>query len=165
MDVALVPAGPEQEPLFARLFQLYAYDFSEVTGDDPNAEGLFRVPAIDPYWHEPGWRPFLLEVSGACGGFVIVSDRSRLVDERRRWDMAEFFVLRRHRRAGVGTRAAILAFQTFPGPWEVRQRVRATAATAFWRKVIDRYTGGRFEEVAWDDVRWQGPVQMFESSP
>jgi len=165
MEVALIPAVVEQKPLVARLFQLYAYDFSEVTGDDPGPAGLFRVPSIDRYWQETGWRPFLLEVDGACAGFVVVSGRSRLADGLDRWDMAEFFVLRRHRRAGVGMRAAVLAFEAFPGPWEVRQMARATAATAFWRKVIDRYTGGRFKEVTWDDARWRGPVQMFDSPP
>ena len=165
MDVALVPAGVEQKALFVQLFQLYAYDFTEVTGDDPGHDGLFRVPPLDRYWQEPWWRPFLLHVGGACAGFVIVSGRSRRVEGLERWDMAEFFVLRRHRRAGVGTRAAILAFNAFPGPWEVRQMARATAATAFWRKVIDRYTTGQFEEVAWKDDRWRETVQRFESPP
>ncbi|AKU95113.1 hypothetical protein AKJ09_01777 [Labilithrix luteola] len=28
-------------------------------------------------------------------------------------------------------------------------------------RVIDRYTGGRFDEEALDDERWRGPVQRF----
>jgi predicted acetyltransferase len=163
MEVALLAAGIEQRSTFSRLMQLYAYDFSEVTRDDVGEDGLFRVPSIDRYWQEPWWRPFLLRVGSACAGFVIVGSRSRLVEGLDRWDMAEFFVLQRYRRAGVGTRAANLAFDAFRGPWEVRQMARATAATAFWRSAIHRYTSGRFREVAWDDARWRGPVQMFDS--
>lgn len=165
MQVDLVPARREDKGLVARLFQLYAYDFSEVTGDDPDAEGLFRVPPLDRYWQEATWRPFLLQVGGRCAGFAIVNRRSGLMDPTERWDMAEFFVVRRHRRAGVGTQAAVLAFQAFPGPWQVRQMAGATAATAFWRTTIRRYTGGQFHELDCDDARWRGPVQLFHSPP
>jgi predicted acetyltransferase len=163
MQVELVPARPEQRSLFAGLMQLYAYDFTDVTDADVGEDGLYQAPSVDRYWQEPWWRPFLLRVGGACAGFAVVSGKSRLVDGLDRWDMAEFFVLRRYRRAGVGTRAATLAFDAFRGPWEVRQRARAYAATAFWRSVLHRYTGGRFREVTWDDARWSGPVQLFDS--
>ncbi|MFT3770999.1 MAG: hypothetical protein QM820_36745 [Minicystis sp.] len=164
MNIALVPAPVEQKPLFSRLMQLYAYDFSETTGEDIDADGLFRAPSIDPCWTDPARHPFLIRVDGACAGFVIVGGRSRLVEDRASWDMAEFFVLRRFRLHGVGAAAATLAFDAFRGPWEVRQTARNTAATAFWRKVIERYTGGQLREVTWDDDRWRGPVQMFDNA-
>jgi predicted acetyltransferase len=75
--------------------------------------------------------------------------------------MAEFFILRRYRRQGVGARAARAVFDRFPGAWQVRQRPENAAAIAFWRRVIDRHTAGRFREVLWNDERWQGPVQFF----
>jgi predicted acetyltransferase len=164
MNVAIVAAPIEQEPLLARLMQLYAYDFTESTGDDIGEDGLFRAPSVDACWSDPGRHPFLIRVGDACAGFVIVGGRSRLVEERVCRDVAEFFVLRKYRRSGVGAQAATLAFDAFRGPWEVRQMGHATAATAFWRKVIARYTGGRFREVVWDDARWRGPVQMFDSA-
>jgi predicted acetyltransferase len=164
MHVAIVAAPVEQRPLLARLMQLYAYDFSETTDADVDDDGLFRAPPVEPCWIDPWRHPFLIRADGACAGFVIVHDRSRLVEGRACSDVGEFFVLRRFRRRGVGARAATLAFDAFPGPWEVRQTARNTAATAFWRKVIDRYTQGRFREVLWDDARWRGPVQMFESA-
>jgi len=163
VSVAIVAAPIEQRPLFARLMQLYAYDFTESTGDDIGEDGLFRAPSVETCWSDPERHPFLIRAGGACAGFVIVGRRSRLVEGRACGDVAEFFVLRRYRRSGVGARAAALAFDAFPGPWEVRQMGRATAATAFWRKVIERYTGGRFREVVWDDARWRGPVQMFDN--
>ena len=59
-------------------------------------------------------------------------------------DVAEFFVLRKYRRIGVGRRAARLLFDQFPGQWEVRQLPANTAATAFWVNMISTLTGGRF---------------------
>jgi hypothetical protein len=49
----------------------------------------------------------------------------------------------------VGARAAAALFDRFAGPWEVRVLRRNTAALAFWRKVIDRYTGGAYTELEW----------------
>ena len=77
------------------------------------------------------------------------------------FDMAEFFVMRRYRRKGVGAAAATAAFDRFKGPWEIRQRRENVAATAFWRRVIGGYTGGKFDEVHWDNAAWTGPVQTF----
>lgn len=37
-------------------------------------------------------------------------------------------------------------------------------AHAFWRRVIGRYTDGRFRDVDLDTPRWRGPVQSFEST-
>ena len=45
----------------------------------------------------------------------------------------------------------------------MRQKDENARAIAFWRRVIDRYTGGRFEEDAIDDERWRGPVQRFDN--
>ena len=39
------------------------------------------------------------------------------------------------------------------------------AAITFWRKGINWYTDGQFEEVQWNDARWRGPMQFFDSLP
>jgi predicted acetyltransferase len=163
MKVEILAARLEHRPLFARLMQLYAYDFTEVTGADVDEDGVLRAPPVDACWTEPGRAPFLIRCDSACAGFVILGAQSRLVERRVCRDVEEFFVLRKYRRAGVGTRAATLAFDAFRGPWEVRQLARATDASAFWRKVVARYTAGRFRELMWDDARWRGPVQMFDN--
>jgi predicted acetyltransferase len=75
--------------------------------------------------------------------------------------MAEFFVLRRYRRARVGLTAAHRIFAMHAGKWEVRQRTANVEATSFWRTAISAHTGGRFAEELLDDDRWRGPVQRF----
>jgi predicted acetyltransferase len=50
--------------------------------------------------------------------------------------MAEFFVLRKYRRQGLGRDAAQTIFRRLPGPWTVRQQLTNPAATAFWRRAI-----------------------------
>ena len=77
--------------------------------------------------------------------------------------IAEFFVMRKYRRMGVGRTAAFAAFEQFPGHWEVSQIFQNLPAQHFWRKVIAEYTHGNYREVVLDNEVWQGPVQTFEN--
>jgi len=76
-------------------------------------------------------------------------------------DISEFFVLRRHRRRGVGTEVARRVFDRYPGKWEVTQLTRNVDAQAFWRRVIGDYTGGRYDELPRPDGR--GVMQRFDN--
>ena len=118
------------------------------------------------FWHGcwSGVRtPYLLRVDDHLAGFAIISRGSRLAPAPEVHDLAEFFVVRRYRRQGVGTRAAAELFGLHRGTWEVRQRAGNAAARAFWRKAIGAYTNERFDEVVVADERWQGWVQRFVS--
>ncbi len=164
LDVTLLAATAADQPTLGNLMQLYSYEFSDLLDLDVTDSGLFAQRDLGRFFQEPLYRVFFIRAGGKLAGFVIIYHRSRLSDEPGVLDMAEFFVLRRYRRQGVGARAAVQAFTTFRGKWEVRQVPKNTAATAFWRKVIGRYTGGRFEESVLDDTRWRGPVQTFRNT-
>jgi predicted acetyltransferase len=160
-ELSVVPIAEREQPVLRHLIDFYVYDFSELMGLDVEEDGRFKFPELDSYWTDPWRHPFFIRVGGKLGGFVLVHDRSRLTGADGIHDMAEFFVLRKYRRQGVGERAAREIFGRFPGPWEVRERSANAVAIAFWRQVIDRYKGASFREVPWADDAWQGPVQMF----
>ena len=105
-----------------------------------------------------------MRVEGKLAGFALHRNESRLTGEHGVHDVAELFVLRKYQRSGVGEQMARWLFDRFPGRWEVRQKAENARAIAFWRRVIDRYTGGRFEEEVVSDERWQGPVQRFDNA-
>ncbi len=163
VGTALVPATRADAPVLARLFQLYAYDFSEVTGQELDASGTYVLRDVVRFWDEPHYEPLFIHEDGVLSGFAITSKQSRLWPEQRAWDMAEFFVVRKHRRKGVGARAAAAVFAARPGRWEVRELAANASAATFWRAVIAQVTGGVFEELVLDDERWRGPVQIFVS--
>jgi predicted acetyltransferase len=162
-SIAVVRVAEEQRPVLRHLIDLYAYDFSEMLGLDLEEDGRFRYHDLGPYWREPWRHPLLVRVDGKLAGFALVHERSRLNGEDGIRDMAEFFILRRYRRQGTGARVAAELFDRFAGSWEIRVRSANAAALAFWRRVVDRYSGGRFKEAAWNDQVWQGPVLFFES--
>jgi predicted acetyltransferase len=164
MDVELQPATQADRPVLRQLMELYRHDFSEWDGSDVDEQGFFGSPYLDRCWIEPAGHPFLIRADGKLAGFVLLSRHSHLMPQSRAMAVAEFFVLRKHRRHGVGRRAAIAAFDRFPGAWEVAQMAENVGAQAFWREVIDSYTGGRYVETVLDDERWRGPIQSFDNS-
>ena len=136
-QLELIPASRDQEPLLANLLQLYIYDFSELLALDPGADGRFAYADLPLYWSDPGRYAFLVKVDGELAGLVLVKTGSEW-DVR---DMAEFFVMRRYRRRGVGTSIAHEVWRYLPGPWEVRVMEGNVAAWHFWEQTISSFTG------------------------
>jgi predicted acetyltransferase len=160
--IEVVVAALRDRPALERLFQLYLHDFTEFDPHDVGDDGLYAVPSLDAYWSDPGRFPFLIRVEGSLAGFVLVSPHSpsgRGADR----SIAEFFVMRMHRRSDVGRTAATMVFNLLPGTWEVAQIVANTPAQAFWRAVIGAYTGGAYEELPRGSPSWDGPIQRFRS--
>jgi predicted acetyltransferase len=163
MAVQVVCAELANRDALGNLMELYTYDFSAMLRLEVGDNGRFAEHPLDAYWLDSWRSPFFIREGSRLAGFALVHRKSRLSGANDVWDMAEFFVLRRHRRKGVGIEAAHQLFARHEGTWEVRQRKENVAATAFWRTVIAAYTDGLFTEDWIDDERWSGPVQRFTS--
>jgi predicted acetyltransferase len=127
--VEVLDAIEQDRPVLRRLLELYRYDFSEFDDADVGAHGEFGYRYLDHYWTDPERRPLLFRTAGRWSGFALV----RTGDPN---DMAEFFVLRKYRRTGVGRGAAREVLRRFPGRWTVRQQLVNPVATEFWRAAI-----------------------------
>ncbi|MCB9600709.1 MAG: GNAT family N-acetyltransferase [Sandaracinus sp.] len=162
MTTRLVRAERSQLPLLDRLFQLYVYDFSAMLPLKIGDDGRFETPrSAESYFDDDTRHPFFIQSEGVWAGFALAHRGSRLDGDPNTWDVGEFFVMRGHRRRGVGALAAKQLFDRFAGRWEVRQIRENTRATQFWRTVVGEYTGGDFSETLHDSDRWRGPVQSF----
>lgn len=162
MSISVLEAGLSDAETLRNLGELYTYDFSEILLLDLNGAVRFEHDFWDGCWG--GDRtPYLIRVAGCLAGFAIVARGSRISGDPAVHDVAEFFVVRRYRRQGIGTSAAAELFRTRTGTWEVRERAENAAARAFWRKAIGAYSGECFEEMSIADERWQGWVQRFVS--
>jgi predicted acetyltransferase len=53
-----------------------------------------------------------------------------------RFRLAEFFILKRYRRTGIGLHAAQALFDRFRGRWQLSILARNAPAIAFWRRVL-----------------------------
>ena len=112
-------------------------------------DGRFGYDKLPLYWAEPAARhAFLIRCGGRVVGFALATRGSPASDDPEALDVAEFFVLRRHRRSGVGRQAACALWDQLPGSWVVRVSEGNRAGLPFWRGVVAAYTSGAFEERA-----------------
>jgi len=145
--VRLERATQGAAPLLDNLLELYVHDMSEIFPIEIGAGGRFGYDRLPLYWSEPEKRHAFLIRSGAdVAGFAFATVGSPATDDPTDLDVAEFFVLRGHRRSGVGRLAAIALWNTLPGRWVVRCSQANRAGLRFWSEVVRAYTGGAFRE-------------------
>lgn len=141
--VSLDVATRSDSAVLSNLLELYIHDLSAVFPHvELGPDGRFGYPRLPLYWSEPDRRfAFLIKCEGRVAGFVLAARDAADV-----LDIAEFFVMRRYRRSGVGRRAAFLLWDRFPGAWTVRVAEGNVGALAFWRGVVAEYTKGTASE-------------------
>jgi predicted acetyltransferase len=159
-DFTIVPALLNLKPMLENLMHLYLYEFTDYTGDDVNEQGRFIDEYLEKYWVEPERFPFIVQINKKYAGFVLVRRVSEPGVSPCTHSIAEFFVMRKYRRQGIGKRVAWQVFDRFPGHWVVEEMRENLPAQRFWRKIIGEYTGGKFQETQRPD--WDGPVQEFD---
>jgi predicted acetyltransferase len=140
LNIEVIPATSEQESIVANLLELYAHDFSEFRDVELNQDGRFGYRNLPLYWLEPNRYPFLVWVDGKLAGLILVKKGSEISGDNTVWDVAEFFVVRRYRRRGIGSEIAHQVWKRFPGRWEVRV-MESNPSHHFWEKAIAEFTG------------------------
>jgi predicted acetyltransferase len=148
-EVVLDVATAADATLLSNLLELYIHDLSAAfPGIELGPDGRFGYGGLALYWSEPERRfPFLIRCDGRVAGFALATLGSPATEDPDVFDVAEFFVLRRYRRSGVGRRAAVLLWNRLPGPWIVRVSEGNLGALPFWAGVIAELTGGAATEL------------------
>ena len=143
MNFELTFASQEYKEVIKNLMQLYMYDFSEYVDQDVEPDGLYKpYPKLEDYWNEDAGKfPYIIKMNNKYAGFILVKKNESITDS---FSIAEFFILKKYRRAGIGKGAAKQIFDLHKGDWEVYQRENNLPARSFWIKVIDEYTQGQF---------------------
>ena len=105
--------------------------------------------------------PLLFRLEGRPVGFALLNATSHSGHPVDR-NVAEFFVVRKHRRSGLGTAAAHALFAQRPGRWEAAVARPNTAALAFWRRAVESCPGVEaIEETDHATPAWNGPILRF----
>ncbi len=163
-EVVLELAAASDAVLLSNLLQLYAHDLSEAFALDIGSNGRFAYEQLPLYWSEPERRfPFVIRCGSGIAGFALVVRGPAGTDDPETFDVAEFFVLRRHRRVGTGRRAAFLLWDRFAGRWSVRVSEGNDAGRQFWTHTIAEYTGRTFAEAIRPGIPHAWRVFSFDS--
>ncbi len=162
--VTLERAGEDAAPLLSNLLELYVHDLSEIFPVQLGSEGRYGYERLPLYWSEPETRhAFLIRCDGKIAGFTFATRGSPATDDPSDLDVAEFFVLRSHRRLGVGREAAFALWRALPGRWVVRVSEANRGGVPFWSDVVRDFSGGAFTESARPGKPHRWRVFQFES--
>lgn len=105
MEVIMDRVSYDKKSILQNLMELYQYETSEYEEEENgsvNEHGLFGYKYLDHYWTEEGRYPFFIRVSEKLAGFVLVREHDRLEDSSVKRSIAEFFILRRYQKQGIG---------------------------------------------------------------
>lgn len=139
MNLKLKKAYITEKPILANLLELYAYDFTEHCDFDIGDDGFYGYKDLSLYWTDSDKFPYLIYCDGKIAGFVLVQKRSSVSENNEVWDIAEFFIMKKYKRKGLGTKVASKIWSKFPGQWQVRVLVENKIASAFWLKAIRNF--------------------------
>ncbi len=165
--VSLDPALESDSPLLSNLLQLYIHDLSELFSEvELGNDGRYTYDRLPLYWTEGHRRfAFIIRCDGRPAGFALSTRGSPAVSDPDVLDVAEFFVVRGRRRAGVGRTAASLLWNLLPGKWTVRVLEQNSGAVSFWRGVVAEYSKGTASESRFSAPPNNWRVFFFESVP
>lgn len=144
MTIQLLPAIAPDKPLIHRMMQLLQHDISPFEDTDLNDHGYFNYPYLDHYWVEAERHPFIIRVTGNLAGFVLVNQHTYLPENQ--YSVAEFFVMRKYRRRGIGSTVAKQTFDSQRGRWEIKHKLAHKTARQFWQATLNGYAASEHTE-------------------
>ena len=142
-------AAPGDRLWIQSVYRDYLDDINPGTGIFPVLGEIgHREPDQIAHWFgDPNTYPLVILKGGEPVGFArVLRTLASAVQPRIEYRMAEFFVTRTRRRLGIGQLAVQLILSRFAGRWEITEYLRNTEAVNFWRRVVTRYTQGRYQE-------------------
>ncbi|NIZ62711.1 hypothetical protein DL239_17195 [Sedimentitalea sp. CY04] len=135
MDICssiLRPATLSDRAVISNLLQLYLYDMASANYFPISPNGAYDYDFLDRFWEHP----YLLYDQDMLIGFALVTSSCQITERSPCWFMGEFFVLRPHRRKGLGDRAVKEILSRHPGQWHLTNLVENTGADGFWSRVL-----------------------------
>ena len=128
MEIMLERVQEEKKDTLFRLLQYSLFEESLTDLHDMNEDALFDYPWFDAYFVEAEREAYFIRQCGTNRmlGFAMVR-----MHEDGRHSIAEFLVLPKYRRLGVGTQAAKACFALHDGLWEVKPAYGSESARLF----------------------------------
>lgn len=146
----IVPATSDHKPVIANLIQLYLYDMTESMPFPVGPDGRFEYDFLDRFWRFP----HLIYSGTELAGFALVIDECPLTARQPCWFMAEFFVLKAYRRAGVGQAALDAILDAHPGDWHIGVPKANQSAQAFWGRALTPHDPA-VQEIIFEGEDWR----------
>lgn len=140
MVFSLQKVTQDERQILWNLLQYMVFETSVYGKNEIQDDGTFSYKHFDKYFSDDDRIAFLIrDLDNRLLGFVMVNQYLQKVKSGHA--IAEFMILPRFRRRGIGRVVARQCFELFPGNWEVQPAPGSEMAYQFWKNTIDELTG------------------------
>ena len=146
MNIEIKKVCIDEKEILRNLMEKYDYEFSQYEDMDVNKMGLYGYKYIDHYWTEENRYAYFIKVDGKLAGFVLINNHVDTGIETN-YSIAEFFVMYKYKKLGVGTYSINTILNKFKGKWQITYAQKNKPAVNFWNKIINNYTKGNFQKI------------------
>ena len=145
MEIKLEQVKLEGKDVLQRLLQYSLFEESGTDLNEMNSDGTFAYEWFDHYFTDKDRDAYFIKEmdNDKLLGFVMVNEHLEILKDGH--SIAEFMVIPKYRRRGIGKKAAIHIFEKYKGNWEIKPSYGSEKAYLFWENVIREYTGDRFQ--------------------
>lgn len=148
IDFKLEKVNYEEKDILYRLLQYSLFEESISDLNEMNEQAVFEYKWFEKYFSDDDRIAYFIreERTNKLLGFVMIN--KYLQKFKTGHAIAEFMVIPKYRRKGIGKRAAVECFNKYKGNWEVKPSYGNKSAYTFWNNTINEYTNNknRFED-------------------
>lgn len=147
MSIEIYRVPYDKKHVIRNLLEIYLYDMSEFDDDedslDLNEAGVYGYKYLDHYWTDEGRYPYIVTADGKIAGFSLI----RTVETNPlTFEIAEFFILKKYRKLGMGKLLCSKLFCLHEGNWIINTPIKNQTAQHFWRNTVKHASEGIFTE-------------------
>lgn len=166
MALTIHPVTQDEKEILRNLLEKYLFEFSQWTQQDVNPLGLFGYSYLDYYWTAPNRWAYFARVDGRIAGFAMVNDYPELA-RKTDYSLAEFCMLPKYRRAGLGKAFALEIMKIHRGTWQLRRHPKNLPSVGLWDAVAHAASAAPVEIVTCEASAYEdgtlGEVLYFDS--
>ena len=157
-DIKLYRADKTEKSIIRKMIELYLYDFSEYNLADINEHGEYGYDRLDDYWTDNSRYPYIINYKGKKCGFAFVREifeKDEMIN-----NIAEYFIMRKYRKKGIGRYIAFKIFSMNKGKWQINVLDCNKPAIIFWENIIKEHSKNDYRIIK--NIDWDGPVFEFK---
>lgn len=138
MNIEITRINKEQKDKFLNLYNLYLYDLSQYTGEDPKENGKFDSTNTYLYLEREELHPFFIMYEEKTIGFILICSPP-FEPDRVDYAVQELFLLKKYRGMNIVSKGIGKVLEQFKGKISISQLEVNKPAVSFWRKFYQEH--------------------------
>ena len=145
MEIYLDEVKIKDKEVLYRLLQYSLFEESLTDFNEMNDNALFEYKWFDKYFEENNREAYFVKekITNKLLGFVMINQYIKTFSNGH--SIAEFMIIPKYRRKGLGKKVAFMCFNKHKGNWEVSPSFGNKTAYLFWKNVIEEYTNNNYK--------------------